>query len=140
MQFLLNKLKSKKLGYWLACGAALVALVAMIVYGVYKGKNGYGSGSVYALIIIGIALQIGLFFYDGKFGPVLSVGATIMYALALGYSLDGGIGNITDAVFDITLFGKAALASLNYAIAALLGVSLVLSIVSCFLRREKAKD
>ena len=136
----MNKLKSKKLGYWLACVAAIVALVGMIIFGVYKGRHGGGSGAVYAFIIIGILMQVALFIYDGKLGPVLSIGAPILYALALGYSIKGGVGNIVDLFSGVVCFGIPELAPLNFAIAAILAVSILLSIVSCFLRREKAKE
>ena len=101
--------------------------------------EGVGSGGIYAFIIIGILCQVALFFYDGKLGPVLSVGAAVLYALAFGFSVSGGVGNITDYFTGVVCFGIPALAPLNFVIAALLLISTILSIVVCFMRREKSE-
>lgn len=137
---IMDKVKSKRVGYWLACASILVAIAALIVFAVYQGQKGAGIGGIYAFIIIGILFQVALFFYDGKFGAVLSIGASIMYALALGFSASGGVGNITDYFTGIVCFGIPGLAPLNFVIAALLGISTVISIVMCFMNREKEAE
>lgn len=134
---MLDKVKNKTWAYWLGCGAAVIALVGLIVYGVYKGKSGEGTGWIFALIIIGIAAQVGLFFYDGKFGDFIAIAPPVLYALSLGLGLSGGVGNIADAVSDIVMFGIPELAPLNYAMTVLLGIATVLTIVPCFLTRQK---
>lgn len=135
-----DKVKSKRVGYWLSCAAILVAIAAIIVFGVYKAQKGAGIGGIYAFVIIGILFQAALFFYDGKFGAVLSVGASILYALAFGFSISGGVGNITDYFTGVVCFGIPGLAPMNFVIAALLGISTVISIVMCFMRREKEAE
>ncbi len=134
---MMEKLRKKRLGYWLALGAALIAVIGMIIFAVYQGKGGEGTSMIYVFALIGIVLQIALFFYDGKLGDFLAIGAAVLYVLALGYSLEGGVGNITDAVSNIVLFGIAELAPMNYMIAIVFGISVLLSIVSCFTKREK---
>lgn len=135
-----SKIKSKKVGYWLSCLAILAAIAAIIVFGIYQSQKGVGIGGIYAFIIIGILCQVVLFFYDGKFGPVLSIGAAILYALAFGFSLSGGVGNITDYFTGVVCFGIPGLAPLNFVIAALLLISTIVSIAVCFMRREKEAE
>lgn len=132
-----DKAKNKKAGYWLACVTILMAIAALIVFAIYQAKKGAGIGGIYAFIIIGILLQVVLFFYDGKFGPILSIGASIMYALAFAFSLSGGVGNITDYFTGVVCFGIPGLAPMNFVIAGLLGVCMVISVVMCFMHREK---
>lgn len=134
---IVEKLKNKTIGYWIGCVAALLTLAGIIVFGAYQGRGGAGSGAVYAFGIIGIALWIALFFYDGFLSDLISIAAAVLYTLALGYSLVGGVGNITDAVSNIVLFGIAELAPMNYAMAALFGIGAVLTVVACFLRKSK---
>ena len=107
---MMEQLRQQRLGYWLALGAALIAVIGMIIFAVYQGKGGEGTSMIYVFALIGIVLQIALFFYDGKLGDFLAIGAAVLYVLALGYSLEGGVGNITDAVSNIVLFGIAELA------------------------------
>ncbi len=132
-----EKLKNKTVAYWLGCAAAAVALVGLIVYGVYKGRAGEGTGWVFALIIIGIAAQVALFFYDGKFGGFIALVPPILYFLAMALELSGGVGNIADEISDIVMFGIRELVPLNYAVTALLGIAGIAAIVPCFMTREK---
>ena len=134
-----SKLKRKTAGFWLACAAILFAIAGLIVFGIYQSQKGVGIGGIYAFIIIGILCQVALFFYDGKLGPVLSIAAAVLYALAFGFSVSGGVGNITDYFTGVVCFGIPGLAPLNFVIAALLLISTILSIAVCFMRREKSE-
>lgn len=133
----LNQCKKKTVGYWFACAGALLALVSLIVYFVYTGKGGHLNGGVIVCILLGIVLQAVLFFYDGKAGDVIAVFPPILYMVAMMLSIEGGVGNIADDVNDIVMFGIKELAVFNYALAGMLVGSSILSIVSCFVTREK---
>ena len=63
------------------------------------------------------------------------IAAAALLAFAMGVSLGGGIGNITDAIQGIVMFGNSALANLNYAMAALYGGSILASICACFSKK-----
>lgn len=134
-----EKLKNKTIAYWIGCAAALVALVGLIVFCVYKSRAGEGTGWIFALLIIGILAQVALFFYDGKFGDFIAVVPPVLYVLSLALGLSGGVGNIADAVSNIVMFGLPELAPLNYAIAVILGIATVAAIVPCFMSRERAE-
>ena len=70
---------------------------------------------------------------------MLSIAAAVLYALAFGFSVSGGVGNITDYFTGVVCFGIPGLAPLNFVIAALLLISTILSVVVCFMRREKSE-
>ena len=133
---MIEKLKSKTIGYWLMSVAILAAIVGIVLFAVYKNRGGEGIPAVFAFAAIGIACQVILFFYDGKFGALFAIAAVVMYALALGFNLSGGVGNITDNVLGIVIYGHPELAVMNYAMAVVFGIGMLLSAVGCFLNRQ----
>lgn len=134
---MIEKLKSKTIGYWLMSVAILAAIVGIVLFAVYKNRGGEGIPAVFAFAAIGIACQVILFFYDGKFGALFAIAAVVMYALALGFNLSGGVGNITDNVLGIVIYGHPELAVMNYAMAVVFGIGMLLSAVGCFMNRQK---
>lgn len=134
---MIEKLKSKTIGYWLMSVAILAAIVGIVLFAVYKNRGGEGIPAIFAFAAIGIACQVILFFYDGKFGALFAIAAVVMYALALGFNLSGGVGNITDNVLGIVIYGHPELAVMNYAMAVVFGIGMLLSAVGCFMNRQK---
>lgn len=134
---MIEKLKSKTIGYWLMSIAILAAIVGIVLFAVYKNRGGEGIPAIFAFAAIGIACQVILFFYDGKFGALFAIAAVVMYALALGFNLSGGVGNITDNVLGIVIYGHPELAVMNYAMAVVFGIGMLLSAVGCFMNRQK---
>lgn len=134
---MIEKLKSKTIGYWLMSVAILAAIVGIVLFAVYKNRGGEGIPAIFAFASIGIACQVILFFYDGKFGALFAIAAVVMYALALGFNLSGGVGNITDNVLGIVIYGHPELAVMNYAMAVVFGIGMLLSAVGCFMNRQK---
>ena len=134
---MIEKLKSKTIGYWLMSVAILAAIVGIVLFAVYKNRGGEGIPAIFAFAAIGIACQVILFFYDGKFGALFAIAAVVMYALALGFNLSGGVGNITDNVLGIVIYGHPELAVMNYVMAVVFGIGMLLSAVGCFMNRQK---
>ena len=134
---MIEKLKSKTIGYWLMSVAILAAIVGIVLFAVYKNRGGEGIPAIFAFAAIGIACQVILFFYDGKFGALFAIAAVVMYALALGFNRSGGVGNITDNVLGIVIYGHPDLAVMNYAMAVVFGIGMLLSAVGCFMNRQK---
>ena len=134
---MIEKLKSKTIGYWLMSVAILAAIIGIVLFAVYKNRGGEGIPAIFAFAAIGIACQVILFFYDGKFGTLFAIAAVVMYALALGFNLSGGVGNITDNVLGIVIYGHPELAVMNYAMAVVFGIGMLLSAVGCFMNRQK---
>ena len=89
---MIEKLKSKTIGYWLMSVAILAAIVGIVLFAVYKNRGGEGIPAIFAFAAIGIACQVILFFYDGKFGALFAIAAVVMYALALGFNYYVQIG------------------------------------------------
>ena len=134
---MIEKLKSKTIGYWLMSVAILAAIIGIVLFAVYKNRGGEGIPAIFAFAAIGIACQVILFFYDGKFGALFAIAAVVMYALALGFNLSGGVGNITDNVLGIVIYGHPELAVMNYAMAVVFGIGMLLPAVGCFMNRQK---
>ena len=136
---IMNKLKSKSIGYYLAVLASIAAIVGLIVYFIYTGQGGEKNTWIIVSVIVGVLIDIALFFYDGKYGDIAAVIPPVLFVIALGLSASGGVLNITDDITGVDSFGIARIAKYNYAMIGIFAVGVVLSIVACFLPREKKK-
>ena len=133
-----EKFAKKSVGFYFALVAAVVALVGLIMFAVYNGQGGEKNAWVVVTLILGIALELVLFFYDGKFGDLIATIPSILFAVAMCLTILGGYGNIADHIEgDIVMWGNWQLANLNIAMVVVLMIAIVASVVSCFLKREK---
>lgn len=129
--------KKKTVGYYLGLLASLIALVSLIIFFIYAGKNSKTSIACIIFLIVGILIQIGIFFTDSRLSDILSVIIPICYMVGLTEELHTGVGNIVDALQGIVMFGKSELAIFNYLLAVLLLIATILAIVQVFLKKNK---
>lgn len=134
---MIDKLKNKSIAYWVGVAGALVALVGLIIYMVYVGRGGSNLAAIYVVTILGIGAQVGLFFYDGEFGGLIGAVSPVMFTLAVGIHIEADYGNIVDNLNGIHMYGTPELASMNFVIAAFFVVSVVATLVACFMRKNK---
>lgn len=132
-----EKLEQKTIGYYIAFAAAVVALIGLIIYFAYVGQGGIANAAVIICVLIGIGVEVLLFFYDKKFGDLIAITPAILFSVGFVVSLADGVGNIADAVEDIVMYGIKELAPLNYTIAVFFFIATVAAIVACFIKREK---
>jgi len=120
------------LGRWFSLAAALLGMAALAVYAWYISQGGENSYYVIGATLLAIVCLWAEFRWKVTFADIA---AAALLAFAMGVSLGGGIGNITDAIQGIVMFGNSALANLNYAMAALYGGSVLASICACFSKK-----
>lgn len=135
-----ENLKKKSVGYFLGLFASLISLISLIIFFVYAGKNNSTSVSCILFLIIGILLQLSMFFTDEKISDILSVFVPICYMVGLAEELHTGIGNIVDSIQGIVMFGNSSLVGFNYTLAVLLLVSTILAIVQIFMKKTKEAE
>lgn len=120
------------IGRWFTLLAEVLGLAALAVYAWYGSQGGEISPYV-----IGATLAAAACLWAGWRWKVDAAGivAAVLLAFSMAVSLGGGIGNITDAIQGIVMFGNSQLANLNYTMAALYGGSVIASICACFSRK-----
>ena len=67
-----NKLRQKTAGYYIGFSGAVLAIIALIIYGVYVALGGSNQALIYVTVICGVLLELILFAYDGKFSDALA--------------------------------------------------------------------
>lgn len=127
-----NRKPGKGIGRWFSGAAAVLAAGALAVYAWYIVSGGENSPYVIGATVAALfCLCIGRRWNE----DLADIAASVLLAFSLTASLGGGIGNITDAIQGIVMFGNAALANLNYALAALYGAGTIAAICACFTRK-----
>ena len=119
-------------GQWFSLAAALLGIAALAVYAWYVISGGENSYYVICATLLAVACMWAGWRWKLD-APGIAAAALLAFALAV--SLGGGIGNITDAIQGIVMFGNSALANLNYAMAALYGGSVVAATCACFSKK-----
>lgn len=132
-----DSLKKKTIAYYIGLVASVIALVSLIMFFVYASKNNSTSISFIIFVIVGIAVQLAMFFFDGLPCDLMAIVIPVCYMVGLTEELHTGVGNIVDSIQGIVMFGKAELASTNYLLAVLLGIATILAIVQVFMKKNK---
>ena len=105
----------KSLGFYFALVSAVLAAVGLIVFFVYTGNGGEMNTVVIAATIAGILCEAALMMGEKSYTDYLGIAGAVLLAVAMTYSVTGGLGNIADQFQGIVMFGKAELANLNFA-------------------------
>lgn len=127
----------KSLGFYFALVSAVLAAVGLIVFFVYTGNGGEMNNIVIAATIAGILCEAALMMGEKSYTDYLGIAGAVLLAVAMTYSVTGGLGNIADQFQGIVMFGKAELANLNFAMLGIYLVSVVAAIGACFTKKSK---
>lgn len=133
----MSKIKEKGVSAIIALAAAAVALIGLVLYGVYIGNGGTTNALALCAIFVGILLEVSLLVLNGDISDVAAILAPVLLVSGAMMEVGDGIGNLTDYLSGIICFGNPDLAPSNIAITAVLMVSVVIAIAVSFMRREK---
>lgn len=131
----MSNIKKKGVGAVIALIAAVVALAGLILYWVYIGNGGAMNQLALGALILGILLELSLLFLSGDISDVAAILAPVLLVSSAGLELGDGIGNLTDWISGVICFGNPDLAESNITITAVLMVSVLIAIITCFVRR-----
>ena len=126
---------TREIGVWFAVAALVLGIAALGVYGVYVVNGGENNPYVMAAAAGALICLAWMSFGRHGYRDLAGIAASALLAFALAASLGGGIGNITDAIQGIVMFGNSSLANLNYWMAALFGGSTLVAVCACFSRK-----
>lgn len=127
----------KGLGFYYALVSAVLAAVGLVMYFGYTSKGGESSAVVIAATIVAIICEVSMLFGEKAYTDFAGIIGAVLLALAMMITLDGGIGNITDQVNGIVMFGDAALANTNFMMIIISLLSIIASICACFSKKSK---
>lgn len=127
----------KTFGFYSALVSAVLAAAGLVVFFMYTSQGGEPSTVVIAATIAAIVCEGILLLGEKIYSDFIAVIGAVLLAVAMTYTVVGGLGNIADQFQGIVMFGKAELANLNFAMAAVYGLSIVSAICACFCKKSK---
>lgn len=122
----------KSIGFYPAALAGIVAVVSVVRFLMWAPSHKSMDMIVVAALAVGIVAELWLLFKDNDYLIIL---ATACYSVALMKHLTNSVGSFVDAFQGINMFGDASQVGAIISIAAVMLVSIVLSIASGFLKR-----
>lgn len=127
----------KTLGFYYALISAVLAAAGLVVFFIYTSQGGESNTIVIAATIAAIVCEGILLMGEKVYSDFVAVIGAVLLAVAMTYTVVGGLGNIADQFQGIVMFGKAELANLNYVMAVVYGLSIVAAICGCFSKKSK---
>ena len=129
-----EKFSMKAVGFYLIALAALLGVISLIRYAMWAPAHNAMDAITVTALVIGIVIDIILFVKDNDY---LVVVATVCYSTATIKFLTDSVGSFVDAFQGINMFGDAPQVRTIISISAVMGISILLSIISGFLKRMK---
>lgn len=129
-----EKLNTKAVGFYFVVLAGIFAIISAVRFLSWApGHNGMDS-IIIAALVIGIVLDIILMVKDNDYLIVLT---TACYSVAAVKLLTNSVGSFVDAFQGINMFGDSTQVGTIISISAVMGISILLSIIAGFLKRVK---
>ena len=129
-----EKLETKAVGFYFIVLAALLGVISLVRYAVWAPAHDAMDALTMAALVIGIVIGIILMVKDNDY---LVIVMTVCYSIATVKLLTDSVGSFVDAIQGINMFGDSSQVGTIISIAAVMGVSILLSILSGFLKRVK---
>lgn len=130
-------MKNKAIGFYFACIAAVLAVVTLIMTLVYGGQGGQVNTLVIVALVVAIICEVSMFFGEKIWTDFTGIIAAALLAYALMTVLSDGIWNIAESINGIKMVGKPELAGMNFMMAGVNGVAILVAIVTCFTKKSK---
>lgn len=129
-----EKLGTKAVGFYFVVLAALLGIISLIRYAMWAPAHDAMDAVTMAALVLGIVIGIVLIVKDNDY---LIIVMTVCYSIAAVKLLTDSVGSFVDAIQGINMFGDSTQVGTIVSISAIIGVSILLSIISGFLRRVK---
>lgn len=129
-----EKLSTKAIGFYFIVFAALLGIVSAFRFVMWGYAHDTLDEVTIAALLAAIMIDIILLIKDSDY---LVIMASACYSIAAVKLLTDSVGSFVDAFQGINMFGDATQVGTIVSISAVIGVSVLLSIISGFLKRVK---
>lgn len=136
MNFLLS-FKQKSIGFYIICAAALLGLIATVMYLAFGISSSTFSAKIFVCLLIATLAGISVVFYDGFVSDILVLAMVILFALSLGFLVVNSAGDFTEFLTPVGMYGNADNMGMRFAIAGVTGGAAIVGICGCFFKRIK---
>lgn len=129
-----EKLGTKAAGFYVILLAALLGIISIIRFTMWGSAHNTLDEITMAALIAAVVVDIILLVKDNDY---LIIVATICYSVAMVKLLTDSVGSFVDAFQGIKMFGDATQVGTIVSISVVIGGSVLVSIISGFLKRVK---
>lgn len=133
----LPDLKQKSVGYYFVCAATLLGVVLTVMYLIFGLSSSTFSAGIFVCLLIAALAGVIAVFYEGFLTDFLVLAAVVLFTVALGLLINNSVGDFTEFLTPVGMYGNADNMGMRFTLAALMGVGIVIGIVGCFLSRKK---
>ena len=130
----MDLIKNKSIGAVFVVIAFVITLIGFVRYLMWAPAHNTSDGLIIGAAIIGLILNIIVLVKDID---ILIIAITACYSFAVFKHLANQVGSFVDAFQGINMFGDATQVGNIISIAYLMGIGVILTIISGFLKREK---
>ena len=126
--------EKKAVGFYFVALAGILGIVSLVRFMIWAGAHESMDYIIVAALIIGIILDVVLFFKDNAF---VIIAGTVCYGIAGIKVITDSVGSFVDAFQGIKMFGDATQVGTVMSLATVMMISVALSVVASFMNRVK---
>lgn len=128
-------LAKKSIGFYFVLLATVAGIVSLIMYLQWAPSHKAMDVGIILPLVIGLLASVVLLVKDSNVAVII---ATIGFGIAVCKLLSNSVGSFVDAFQGIKMFGDATQVGTIIRISVVIFISVLLSIIASFLKREKA--
>ena len=134
---MLDYLKNKSIGNFINLGAAIFALVMLIVYSALTSTYGILSAVVVVCLVFVIILNAVLFAFETNFNEYLKVIASILTAFAAILFFVDCVGDISDYINKVNMLGVGIPFGSIITMTVFMFLLVIVNVVSCVFGKKE---
>ena len=127
----------KSFGFYASVLAAALGVVSLVMVLVYKGQGGIVTTGAIIASVAAILFEAASFFGEKPWTDFTSVAGAACLAYTMIKVLGDGIWNIAESMNGIKMVGLPELANMNYGLAGVGFVAVIVAIVACFFAKSR---
>ena len=134
---LLPDFKTKSVGYYFVLATAVISLVTFLMYLIFGIASTTFKVSIFLFFLFGFLSAAVAVFYEGVLTDVLVLVSGLLLTFGLGFLINNSVGDFTEMVTPVGMYGNAANMPMRIAIAVVSLIGIVLDIIASYKTRIK---
>lgn len=131
--------KTKSLGYYFVLASSIISLVCFVMYLIFGIVSTTFTLSIFLFLLFALLTSIAAVFYEGILTDLFVLATGLLLTFGLGFLINNSVGDFTEMVTPVGMYGNAANMPMRITIAVIMLVGIIIDIIASFKTRTKEK-
>lgn len=131
--------KAKSLGYYFVLASSIISLVCFVMYLIFGIVSTTFTLSIFLFLLFALLTSLAAVFYEGILTDLFVLATGLLLTFGLGFLINNSVGDFTEMVTPVGMYGNAANMPMRITIAVIMLVGIIIDIIASFKTRTKEK-